>query len=255
MVLCKKFALHRGSSDSVILIGPAQLFSIFLAAGVVHMVKPFNKVETTTECETQTNNDDVVCTKVSPRKTSKTAQTPVRDKSTSRTSQRADVSNGVSKTTVNNDITTDNVNSDVSMETENNGVENFSVETVKNDIAMKTEDKKVVMETVNNKPASPVKQVLDEEHRKSILEEINSDDDDSQKFSFQRPELPEETNTEQSDCVLIETIKSVTKEPPRQQVPESIECPMCYKKFPANTIEQHAFHCNGPSDASTSSVR
>ena len=217
------------------------------------MVKPFNKVETTTECETQTNNDDVVCTKVSPRRTSKTAQTPPRDKTTSRTTQRADVSNGVSRTTVKNDITTDNVNSDVSMKTENNGVENVGVETVKNDIAMKTEDQKVVMETVNNKPDSPVKQVLNEEHRKSILEEINSDDDNSQRFNFQRPELPEDT--EQSDCVLIETIKSVTKEPSRQQVPESIECPMCYKKFPSNTIEQHAFHCNGPSDASTSSVR
>ena len=217
------------------------------------MVKPFNKVETTTECETQTNNDDVVCTKVSPRRTSKTAQTPPRDKTTGRTTQRADVSNGVSRTTVNKDITTDNVNSGVSMKTENNGVENVGVETVKSDIAMKTEDQKVVMETVNNKPDSPVKQVLNEEHRKSILEEINSDDDDSQRFNFQRPELLEDT--EQSDCVLIETIKSVTKEPSRQQVPECIECPMCYKKFPSNTIEQHAFHCNGPSDASTSSVR
>ena len=240
--------------------GSPNLFSssVFLAAEIVHIVEPFNKFKTTTrESETQTNNDDVVCTKVSPRKTLKTVETPTRDKATT---NYVSTTNGVVKTKVNNDLTVKNVNGDVSMETVNNevGVEparkDVGVETVNNDIAVKTENNKVVMETVNNKTASPVKPVLDEKHRKTILEELSSDDD-SEKFNFQRPVVPKETNTEQADCVLIETVTSVAKEPSPQQVPESIECPMCYKDFPANTIEQHAFHCNGPSDASTSSVR
>ena len=66
----------------------------------MHIVDPFSDSETPTESERQTNDVDVACAKVSPRTTSKTAETS-RDGTTSRTAQHADVS------------TTDDVKNDV----------------------------------------------------------------------------------------------------------------------------------------------
>jgi hypothetical protein len=239
-------------------------------------VDPFSDSETPTESESQTNGVDVVCAKVSPRTTSKTAETS-RDGTTSRTAQHADVSttDDDAMETVNNDVATEAGNCNVTMETVENDVDMKTVnknvtmgtvkrkvvmKTVENDVDMKTVNKNVTMGTVNrkgtvnNETSSPVKPVLDEKRRKTILEEASSDDD-LQKFNFQRPVLPEEPKVEEADCVVVEAVTTVAKEPSRQQTPECIECPMCYKKFPKDTIHHHAFLCNGVDEASTSSVR
>jgi hypothetical protein len=240
-------------------------------------VDPFSDSETPTESEQQTNGVDVVCAKVSPRTTSKTTETS-RDGTTSRTAQHADVSttdDDDAMETVNNDVATEAGNCNVTMETVENDVgmktvnKNVTMGTVKrkvvmktveNDVDMKTVNKNVTMGTVNrkgtvnNETSSPVKPVLDEKRRKTILEEASSDDD-LQKFNFQRPVLPEEPKVEEADCVVVEAVTTVAKEPSRQQTPECIECPMCYKKFPKDTIHHHAFLCNGVDEASTSSVR
>jgi hypothetical protein len=266
-------------------------------------VDPFSDSETPTESESQTNGVDVVCAKVSPRTTSKTAETS-RDGTTYRTAQHADVSttDDDAMETVNNDVATEAGNCNVTMETVENDVDMKTVnknvtmgtvkrkvvmKTVENDVGMKTVNKNVTMgtvkrkvvmktvendvgmktvnknvttgtvnrkETVNNETSSPVKPVLDEKRRKTILEEASSDDD-LQKFNFQRPVLPEEPKVEEADCVVVEAVTTVAKEPSRQQTPECIECPMCYKEFPKDTIHHHAFLCNGVDEASTSSVR
>ena len=232
----------------------------------MHIVDPLNGSETPTEGEQQTNGDDVVCTKVtdSPRKTSKGAEILSSDETTSGTSQHGDdiMTNNDAVETVNNDDAMETENSDVAIGTVDNDVtmetvsKNVTMETVNNDAAIGNGNKTVVMETVNNETSSPVKHVLDEKRRKTILEEAESDDD-SQKFNFQRSVFAKESELEEADCVVVEAVSStmVAKQPPRQQKPECIECPMCYKEFPQDTIQEHAFHCNGPGEASTSAVR
>ena len=204
----------------------------------------------------QTNNngddedDDVVCTKVShcSRKTSKTAETT--ELSTSGTSQHTDVMNN--DATV-HDVAMETENCDVPVKTVDNDVveavnRTVDEETVKNDVVAGNVKNAVVIETVNNETAPSVKQVLPAARRKIILEKGNSDD-----------YLPsvEENKTEEEDCVVVEAVSStsVAMETSHQETVDHIECPMCYKKFPQNTVQEHAFHCNGLDEASTSSVR
>ena len=201
-------------------------------------------------------DDDVVCTKVShsSRKTSKPAETT--EPSTSGTSQHTDVINDdatehdVAMETEDCDVPVKTVDNDVVVEAVNGTV---NKETVNNDVVAGNVKNAVVMETINNKTSSPVKPVLPEARRKIILEEDN--DDDFEKFNF-HPSV-EENKTEEEDCVVVEAVSStsVAMGTTHQEKVDHIECPMCYKKFPQDTVQQHAFHCNGLDEASTSSVR
>ena len=192
------------------------------------------------------SDDDVVCTKVSPKKTSRTAETTI--EATPSTAHNTDVINDAAMKTVRH-VAIETGNCHVAVETVNRNLTN---ETVKNDVAMESA---VVTETPNNETLSPVKQVLPEARRRIILEEANSDGD-LEKFNFQPSVSLEKNNTEEEDCVVVEAPStSVAMETSGEENADHIECPMCYKKFPPDTIEQHAFLCNGPNESSTSSVR
>ena len=197
------------------------------------------------------NNDDVICTKVSPRKRSKPTEVASRNGNISRIDHPADVI-----TTCDN--TTETVNNDGPMKTSNKESKetakkkSVNTETGKNNVAAKITNEKVINEDSKNESSSPVKPVLNKKLRK---EEVSSDDD-SQTFTFQLPKI---TETQEADCVVVEAVSSkepngtVAKKQSREQETAYIECPMCFKKFPEETIQRHAFLCNGLEEASTSS--
>ena len=168
------------------------------------------------------------------------------------------VNNDLTSETSNNDVAVSTVNSCPAVKTGNNGV---ALETLSNDVTMTSVDDtvgKTVNSGVTMRPACPLKLVLDEKYRTSLLEDLSCEDD-LKNFNFQWPPAPAEGNEqEEADCVLVEAVSSSTTvaiEPSRQKEPDCIECPMCYKNFPKDKIQGHAYLCNGLDEVSKSSGR
>ncbi|XP_028391428.1 uncharacterized protein LOC114516214 isoform X2 [Dendronephthya gigantea] len=165
------------------------------------------------------------------------------------------VNNDATSETSNNDVTMTAVNSCLDMKT---GSTSVASETLGSDVTMISVDSSpstTANSSVAMEPTSPVKLVLDEKYRTNLLKDLNSEDD-LQNFNFRCPPAPAEGNKiEEADCVLVEAVSSpttVTMEKSRKKEPECIECPMCYKDFPKDRIQEHAYLCNGLVEASTS---
>ena len=94
-----------------------------------------------------------------------------------------------------------------------------------------------------------VKPIVRTSSRESVLNDSTGDGESA----VNAPTV--DTKSIEIDCLEVSTSPVVNDTSSTPSQPDEVECPMCYRQFSIEEVEQHAYHCNGPEEQPTNLER